>query len=212
MYKFYIFNIREDKLLRILSEFHDDYSLSDGVGDCTVVTTDDLVFYVLLNDAFKENGLTFVREGILADRLDVIDILRNNAGYAFSSTRKYIPAEYLVLYHGYYIVSMLHHVQSNVYEGQLSDFVYASGENWQGRLNVLLNVYLSQHEGEIYFSVPTIELDRIGLILQNQGFKRVVPHYKILQAPYNCKLETNCKYYREHNCSCAMDLYYKELS
>lgn len=212
MYKFYIFNIHADKLHRILYKFNANYSLSDEVNGCTLVTTDDLICYTSLNDVFKEHGLIFVREGILADRLDVVTILRENAGYAFSSTRKYTPDEYLVMYHGYYIVSMLHHKQSNVYEGQFSDFVFTSGEDWQGRLSALLRVYLSQHDGESYFSIPTVELDRVGLILQNQGFERVVPHYKILRAPYNCKLETNCKYYREHNCSCSMDLYYKELS
>lgn len=212
MYKFYIFNIQEDKLSGILFKFNGNYSLSYEVDDCVVVTTDDPVSYISMNDVLKEYGLIFVREGTSTDRLDIINILRENAGYAFSSTRKYTPKEYLVLYHGYYIVSMLHHKQSNVYEGQFSDFVFTSGEDWQGRLIALLSVYLSQHDGESYFSIPTVELDRVGLILQNQGFKRVVPHYKILRAPYNCKLETNCKYYQEHNCSCSMDLYYKELS
>lgn len=212
MYKFYIFNIHEDRLLRILSEFKDNYSVSNSQDDCFTVATDDLVFYVLLDEAFKENGLAFVREGILADRPDVIDILRENSGYSFTSTRIYGPDEYLVLYHGYYIVSLLHHIQSNVYEGQLIDFVFTSGKDWQHRLDMLLSAYLLLYSGEVYFSIPTAELERIGITLQQLGFERVIPHYKLLQAPYNCKLETNCKYYREHNCSCSLDLYYKELS
>ena len=215
MFKFYVYEISFRKLSKKLLGFEDILTLSDELYaryNCLVIFVNKEEYIDEVEMLLKDNGLVFIRSGLIVDKADIREVLRTHHVYARARMYKYISNEYLICYQGYYILGFLHHKQSMEHEGKLIDYIYYTYKDMQRSVERLLTILRNTYSGEIYCSILNTDYDLIGTVLDSCGYTRVIPNYKTLRAPYNCKLELACPDSTGANCSCTLDLYYNELT
>lgn len=215
MFKFYVYDISYKKMSRKLLGYEDCVTLSDDLYDkykCLVIFVTKEEYIDKIDTLLKDNGLIFIQSGLFVDKADIREILRTRHVYARARMYKYVGSEYLICYQGYYMLGFIHHKQSTEHEGKLIDYIYYTFKDMQRVLERILTILRSSYTSEIYCSILNTDYDLIGATLEDCGYIRVIPNYKTLRAPYNCKLETACPDVKGVNCTCSLDLYYNELT
>ena len=215
MFKFYVYDISFRKLSKKLLGYEDILTLSDELYaryKCLVIFVAKEEYIDTIETLLKDNGLVFIRSGLIVDKADIREVLRTHHVYDRASMYKYISSEYLICYQGYYILGFLHHKQSLEHEGKLIDYIFYTYRDMRRSVERLLTILRNTYSSEIYCSILNTDYGFIGPVLESCGYERVIPNYKTLCAPYNCKLELACPDSTGANCSCTLDLYYNELT
>lgn len=215
MFKFYVYDISFKKMSRKLLGYEDYVTLSDDLFDkcnCLVISVTEEEYVDKIDTLLKDNCLIFIRSGLLADKSDIRWILLTHHVYARAHMYKYVETEYLICYQGYYMLGFIHHKQSMEHEGKLIDYIYYTFKDMQRVVERILTILRNSYTSEIYCSILATDYDLIGATLEDCGYIRVIPNYKTLRAPYNCKLELACPDVEGANCTCSLDLYYNELT